>query len=112
MNSELSSYLKDCRKSKKLSLNTVFKETGITDSRLHRIENNGEIKGLTPEELSKLTKIYDISMVDLLIKAKYLSVSDLKKYQTVFKGVSILDDEEREHIQHEINFINRKKAPI
>ena len=51
-------------------------------------------------------------MVDLLIKAKYLSVSDLKKYQTVFKGVSILDDEEREHIQHEINFINRKKAPI
>ena len=41
--------------------------------------------------------------------AGYLSEVDIKEYQFVFKGVSSLDDEEMQHIQAQIDFLNKKR---
>ena len=40
MNESFGSYLKQLRKNKGLSLHDVYEETGITDSRLSKLERN------------------------------------------------------------------------
>lgn len=111
MNYNVSKYLKQCRETKKLTQKNVFAVTGITDSRLSRIENGkANINILSVSELRSLIKLYDIPAVDLFIKSEYINHEDLKEYQYVFKGVSLLDNEELNHIQEEIDFINERRG--
>ena len=110
MNIEISEYLKKCRNERKLSQKGVFNLTGITDSRISKAEREGSIKNFSVNELKILSKTYNIPIVEMLIKLGCLTVSDLKEFQSGFKGVSLLDDEEKNHIQNEIDFLNRKKG--
>lgn len=112
MKNEKFKFLKQCRISKNLSLKDVFKKTGITDSRMNRVEKNNSAKTLSPEELRTLAQIYDIPIVEMLIQLNYLEQSDLNDFQLVFKGVLSLDEEEKKHIQKEIDFINRKRGVL
>ena len=102
--------LKKCRNERKLSQKGVFNLTGITDSRISKAEREGSIKNFSVNELKILSKTYNIPIVEMLIKLGCLTVSDLKEFQSGFKGVSVLDAEEKNHIQNEIDFLNRKKG--
>ena len=104
---ELGDLLKVSREKSCLSLKKVYEITGITDSRLSKMER-GQIH-CTPDDLKKLAHLYNIHLIPLYVLAGYLSEVDIKEYQFVFKGVSSLDDEEMQHIQAQIDFLNKKR---
>jgi len=106
--SNLGQKLRNYRTSQNLSLHQVTELTGITNSRLSKMERNEIV--CPASDLMKLSKVYKISVISLYIDAGYLSPTDLPEYQSEFNGVSLLDAEEKAHIQNEINFINRKKV--
>ncbi len=105
---DLGARLKAYRDGLSLSLKQVDEITGITNSRLSKIER-GQIE-CPPRDLKKLAQLYDVQTISLFVDAGYLSEEDIVDYQFIFEGVSKLDDSEREHIQAEIDFLNRKKG--
>lgn len=96
MNS-LGLYLKTSREKSGFSQKEVYNKTGITDSRLCRIENDSTI--CPPNELRKLSELYQISIIDTFLMAGYITENDLRDYQMAFEGVLDLTDEEKTHIQ-------------
>ena len=100
--------LKNKRQSLDLSLKQVCVQTGITDSRLSRIENDAA--ECPPSDLKKLAHLYGMSTVQLFLDAGYLDPEDLADYRRCFSGVSELDSEERDHIQAEIDFLLKRKG--
>lgn len=105
--STLGEHLKDCRKKLGLSLKAVEEKTGITDSRLSKIENGQ--RSCPGKELRLLAEAYNEPVVSMFLTAGYLIPDDLKEYQYVFHGVERLDSDERQHIQDEIDYMIRKK---
>ena len=63
-----------------------------------------------PLDLKKLSKVYNVPIISLYLDAGYLTPSDLPEYSSGFSGLSLLDEDEKKHIQDEINFLNRKKV--
>jgi len=104
---DLGKYLRGCRKNLNISLRAVAAETGITDSRLSRIENGQLNCPITT--LRSLSKVYGEPVISMFLIAGYLKRDDLQEYRYVFQGVDKLDDEERKHIQEEIIFLVKKK---
>lgn len=107
--SELGDYLRKARNIKGLSQAKVQTQIGITNSRLYRAENGAD-NILSAAELKKLAVLYDVPVVPLFIMAGFLETSDLEEYQSGFKNTSMLDSEEKNHIQSEIDFIIKKKG--
>ena len=104
--SELGKTLKENREESGFSQKKVYEMTGITDSRLSKMER-GQID-CTPCDLKKLAHLYNIHLIPLYVLADYLNEKDIEEYQFVFQGVSSLDDEEMHHIQTQIDFLNKK----
>lgn len=105
--SELGNRLKESREKIGLSQKKVFEITGITDSRLSKMER-GQID-CTPDDLKKLARLYNIRLIPLYVLADYLNEEDIQEYQFVFQGAASLDDEEKQHIQAQIDFLNKKR---
>ncbi len=99
-------YLKLQRQKQKLSLKDVYMKSGITDSKLSRVER-GEGHGLEPMELKKLAQIYDVNTISLYLLAGYISEDDLKGYRFVFKNANLLTNEEQDNIQTQINLMTK-----
>lgn len=106
--SDLGIRLKTYRENSNYTLKDVSKKTGITDSRLCKIEKG--TLNCPAEDLRKLGKLYGIPLVSLFLEAGYLDEKDLEKYQFVFDGVSELDQDARNHIQWLINRLTSKKG--
>jgi len=106
---EIGAYLKEQRKRCGITLNTVHERTGITDSRLSRLER-GEGNSLEAGELRKLACIYRIPVVHLFVIAGYLEESDLQDYQYGFLNAHLLSDEERANIQTQINLLTKERS--
>ncbi|WP_055107615.1 helix-turn-helix domain-containing protein [Paenibacillus ihumii] len=104
--SVLGDRLKESREKCGLSLKKVNQITGITDSRLSKMER-GQIN-CTPDDLKKLARLYNIQLIPLYVLAGYLTEEDIREYQFVFRGVSSLDDEEKQLIQTQIDIFNKK----
>lgn len=104
--SALGSFLKEHRNRCNLSLKDVHEQTGITDSKLSRLER-GEGKTPDPEELKKLARLYGIGVVSLYLLAGYLEERDLSDYQFVFKDADLLSEEEKENVQTQINLFTK-----
>ncbi len=104
----LGNYLRKKREELGLSLNDVHSKTGITDSRLSRLENDsyGEPSASI---LKTLAETYKISVVELFIKAGYLTYESLDMSNQIFHGVELLNEEDRKHIQGQIDFIISKR---
>lgn len=66
---DLGSFLRCAREAKGVSMSEVYRHTGITDSRLSKLENNS-YKEPSPVILKKLATYYDVSVVDLFIRAQ------------------------------------------
>lgn len=105
---KLGLYLKTQRLELDYSLKDVSKKTGITNSRLCRIEN-GKLN-YSPIDLKKLASLYKIPIIPLFLAAGYLEESDLTAYQQVFVGASLLDKDEKEHLQWLITRLTQKKG--
>lgn len=105
--SSLGARLKIYREKAGLSLNQVNDKTGITNSRLSRIEHD-QIS-CPPGDLKRLAETYGIKNISIFIDAGYLTKEDLIEYQYFFDGVSKLDNDEKQYIQEQIDFLNRKK---
>lgn len=102
MNS-VGSYLRSLRTNLNLSLNDVYEKTGITTSRLNRIEH-GEILEPSPIALKKLSSIYHFDLIKIYIMLGYLD-KDTFIQSKVFNHYEYLDEEERNFIQHSIDFL-------
>lgn len=100
---KLGEFLKEARIKKGLSLLEVQKKTGITDSRLKRIED-GIKKDPSPKLLIKLASLYGLNLINLYLLADYLNESHLMNI-SIFENVENLNPLEIEHIQQEIDFL-------
>lgn len=105
----LGDYLRISRENISMSQDQVHKLTGITDSRLHRIEN-GETQNPPANDLKLLASIYNIDLIDLFIRAGYLDNNDVIHFKYVFTGVELLEPEEKKHIQQQIDFLLQRKS--
>lgn len=103
----IGSYLKKQRERLSLSLNAVCDQTGITSTRLNRIERN-LVNEPSPEALKKLAGLYQIDLIYLYKLAGYLDNFDTKGQVQPFTNYEILNDDERNFIQQSINFLAEK----
>jgi len=106
MNS-IGSYLKNHRIKLSLSLNDVCEKTGITATRLNRIERN-QVNEPSPGVLKKLAVLYQIDLIYLYKLAGYLEDTDISGQVQPFKNYEVLSDEERGFIQQSIDFLAQK----
>lgn len=105
--SKVGEYLKKIRLNQNLSLNDVYEKTGITDSRLNRIEL--EKNEPSPNILKQLSKLYNIDLINLYLMAGYLDNTNISNREIPFYNFEILDDEEKEYIQQTIDFFIKRK---
>lgn len=103
----LGTYLKEIRIKQGLSLKDVYKQTGISDSRMSRIENGSQTFESAPAIIKALSELYKIDLVDLLLDAGYLDAEALSSYERVFRNVDLLSDDERNHIQEQIDLFTK-----
>ena len=105
MANTLGQYLRSVREKNNLSTRDVKKETGITTSQLSRIECD-ITRNPSPETLKKLALFYNIKTVDLFQRAGYLEPEDIPTHiENCFKGIEKLDQEDKKHIQNQINYL-------
>lgn len=109
---KLGDYLKKARIRQGLSLKDVYRKTGISDSRLSRIENGATAFEVGPSSTKALAKLYKINLVDFLINAGYLDAEALSAYEQVFRNVDLLSDDERNHIQEQIDLFTKGRTNI
>lgn len=95
------------RTKRNLSLNDVFNSTGITTTRLNRIEL-GQVNEPSPLVLKKLSELYQVDLIKLYKMAGYLEDKDIGERVVSFSNYEILDNEECEYIQNTIDFFIRK----
>lgn len=95
--------LKELRISKKLSQDDVSKATGITDSRLSKIER-GVIAHPSLDDINAILKVYQVPLIAFLCDVGYC-----KSNANVFRNVEKLTEFEIEHVQAEIDFIIKEK---
>lgn len=100
----IGSYLKKQRIKHSLSLNAVCEQTGITTSRLNRIERN-QVNEPSPEVLKKLAVLYQADLIYLYKLAGYLENIDITGKTQPFRNYEILNEEERNFIQNSIDFL-------
>lgn len=96
--------LRDIRNSKNLSLGAVESATGISDSRLSKIER-GITEHPSLDDISTLLRFYEIPLVSFLCQEGYC-----EKFDTNLKNLELLNNFEIEHIQDEIDFILKEKG--
>ena len=104
----LGEYLKAVRNERGLSQYKVYEKTGITDSRLSKAEN-GAWNNIKLSELKKLAELYNVPIIPICMMAGFFDESDIEEYHSGFKNVSLLSDEDKRHIQAEIDYILKKK---
>lgn len=96
--------LKVIRLSKKISINAVSEKTGITNSRLSKIER-GIISHPSLDDIDAILKVYKFPLLLFLYEEGYCDKRD-----SVLKDVELLSEFEITHIQDEINFILKEKG--
>lgn len=106
---DLGEYLKNLRQSLGLSLNDVYKQTGISDSVISHIEK-GDTQLPSPAALKKLAALYGIEIISLYLLCGYLEKDDLFKYERCFKGTEYLSEEEKNTIQQLINYLQKNRG--
>lgn len=96
--------LRNIRNAKGLSLGAVESATGISDSRLSKIER-GLNEHPSLDDISTLLNFYDVPLVSFLCQEGYC-----EKEVATLKGLDLLNIFEIKHIQAEIDFILKEKG--
>lgn len=106
----LGNFLKEKRLQQGLSMKNVYKATGISDSKLSRIENGSNSSTPAPCILQALSKLYGINLLELYRMAGYLDEEAISSYKQVFQNVNLLTEEERAHIQTQIDLFTKGRT--
>ncbi len=106
---ELGVLLSRLRSNAKLSLKDVYKATGISDSKLNRIEHGKNTSQPAPDILKALSKLYGVNPIELYLAAGYLDDNDLRSYERVFQNAELLTPDEKESIQTQINLFTKDR---
>lgn len=109
MNS-IGAYLREQRVKLSLSLNDVYEQTGITSTRLNRIELD-RVNEPSPEVLKKLAVLYQIDLIYLYKMAGYLEDKDILSQLKPFNNYEVLNEEERNFIQQAIDILAKNHLP-
>lgn len=96
--------LRTIRNSKGLSLGEVELATGISDSRLSKIER-GLNEHPSLDDISILLNFYNVPLISFLCQEGYC-----EKESVGLRGLDLLNSFEMEHIQSEIDFILKEKG--
>ena len=104
---ELGSLLKELRIGAKMSLKDVYKATGISDSKLNRIERGTNASEPGASVLKALAKAYGICLVELYLSAGYLDSEDVTSYERAFQHVDLLTEDEKLSIQTQIDLFTK-----
>lgn len=102
-------YLKNIRINRNLSLRDVFKATGITDSKLSRIENESNSEP-EPLILKALADFYSLDLINLYQMAGYLDEKSLLQYKFVFDKADLLTEREKNLIQEQIYLFTKGRG--
>lgn len=105
----LGALLGQLRNDAKLSLKDVYKVTGISDSKLYRIEHGKNNAQPSPDTLKTLSKLYGVNPIELYLAAGYLDADDLCSYERVFQNTELLTPDEKENIQTQINLFTKDR---
>lgn len=106
----LGPFLREIREENKLTLTDVYKKTGITDSRLSRIENESLKTSPPIDDVIILAKLYNIDFNKILSFSTEHSSKDFENSKTPLRNLELLDKKELQHIQDEIDFIVDQKG--
>ncbi len=106
---EIAEIMKGARFKSGESLKTVAERTGLTDTLIMRIERD-EIKEPSASAICALCHYYKLSLVTIYKKLGWISDTDLADYKSIFKGCEGLSEEDRQHIQSEINYLSKREA--
>ena len=98
--------LKELRLCKNISMDQIEELTGITDSRLSRIER-GMVKHVAFDVIVNLLKAMDVPLLAFLSDEGYCEYNI-----SALKHVELLNDFEIAHIQNEIDFILKEKSKL
>ena len=98
-------FLKAKRLEQNLSLKEAGALTGLTDTKIQRIEND-VVREVSPSAIKKLCSLYKIPVVPIYLELGWISENDLgDKDSYFFKGANRLNEEERQFIQSQILFL-------
>lgn len=103
MNKSLGQYLKSLRNSKHMSMADVRKQTGITNSRLSKLENDLQTDP-SISTVCKLSQCYGVDVVNVLNEAGM----DIEK-STPFNHTSFLNEEEIASLQKIIDLLTKER---
>ncbi|CAM3080512.1 Transcriptional regulator, contains XRE-family HTH domain [Lactobacillus bombicola] len=106
MNSSFGKYLKQLRLSNRLSMADVFDQTGITNSRLSKLEHD-QITDPKISTICKLSKCYQVSVITMLNEAGMGSAKPVPLQHTSF-----LTSKELEVIQQIIDLFTKERWNI
>ena len=107
---ELGNMLKQLRENAKMSLKDVYKATGISDSRLNRIERGTNASEPGANDIKILAHLYGVSLVELFLSAGYLNDEDLSSYKRAFNNVNLLTEDEKISIQTQIDLFTKGRG--
>ena len=100
-------YLKKRRVQSGLSLKEVQNRTGISNSRLCRIENGSLKSDIPPRDVRLLAEVYSEDLVSLYLLAGYLTRGDLQSYEQIFRKADLLNEDEKRNIQEQIDLFTK-----
>lgn len=107
---EIGQYLKNMRTQRGLSLKKVRTKTGISDSKLSRIECGAPRSEPGPAVLQMLSKLYNFNLVECYLATGYLDKESLSSYKQVFQNIELLTEDERTLIQSLINMLTKGRG--
>ena len=72
----------------------------------------GHLKQLRIDKGLSLYKVYERTapVIPMCLMAGLFDASDIEEYHSGFKNVALLDDEDKQHVQSEIDYILRKRG--
>lgn len=97
-------FFKDERLKAGLSLKEAAMKSGLTDTKIQRIEND-LVKEASPSAIKSLCGLYGINVVEVFLKLGWIDRKDLKDYTFVIKRADQLTDKELDHLQKESDFM-------
>ncbi|MGV3202287.1 helix-turn-helix domain-containing protein (plasmid) [Limosilactobacillus reuteri] len=103
MSESLGQYLRSLRNSKHMSMAEVRKQTGITNSRLSKLEND-QVADPSISVICKLSNCYEVDVVDILNEAGM----NIEK-STPFNHTSFLNEDEVDSLQKIIDLLTKER---
>ena len=103
MSESLGQYLRSLRNSKHMSMADVREQTGTTNSRLSKLEND-QITDPSISVICKLSKCYEVDVINVLNEAGM----DIEK-STPFSHTSFLNEEEIASLQRIIDLLTKER---